>query len=256
MTSLEINKKIANGEISINNTERFFSIVIKGLLYHLQKDLVISGKQIRHIILNTGDDALYLEVKGQDHSLEPLEITNENSIYNSIPRCMVVPGGVEILTDQLTNPHTRGNFEFEYDDSLYSGNAEFRRMPVKISVSLKYYVSSYTDLLNLSQQITTKWMFIRNFNVDYMGNMVSCTYNIPPSLQGEYNMEFDEATTDNRYRTLSLDLEVETNLPVYNEKTAVMSDQMIGDFIVGGFIESNGTPNNGEIEKDESFGTV
>ena len=89
--------KIRRGEIDINNQSLFFSIIIKGLMRKLYDDLTIRDIKIPHIILNTGDDLMYLEVKGHDQSKEPYEITNEDHVYNMIPRCIVNPKGINLL---------------------------------------------------------------------------------------------------------------------------------------------------------------
>ena len=60
----------------------FFAILVKGLMLKLNKDISIRDIPIPHIIVHTGSDALYLEKKGYDNSVEPLEISNENYIYN------------------------------------------------------------------------------------------------------------------------------------------------------------------------------
>ena len=47
MSDKEITKKIRNGEIDINNQSHFFSFLIKGLLVHLNKDILELMKYVR-----------------------------------------------------------------------------------------------------------------------------------------------------------------------------------------------------------------
>ena len=77
--------KLRTGEIDANNQSLFLSILIKGLIYNLNDKISVRGKYVPHYILNTGDDIMYLEVKGQDHSIEPLEVSNEDYIYTMVP---------------------------------------------------------------------------------------------------------------------------------------------------------------------------
>lgn len=218
---------INNGVIDINNNELFLSAAVKALLFQLNHSLSLRGKTVPHIILNTGDDTMYLEVKGYDNTLEPLQVTNENYVYNAVPRCVVDMSGIEALDDQLTNPYTRGSFDIEHDDMLYAFTAEMRRMPVKISVSLKYYLDTFTDMLSLTQQLMSNMLYVQKYTFTYMGQTISATYRIPSSFNHDKNITFDGGTTESKLRTVSLDIEIETNYPVYDARTAVESSRVI-----------------------------
>jgi hypothetical protein len=170
---------------------------------------------------------MYLEKKGQDMSIEPKEVSNEDYIYNYIPRGVLTPGGVNLLTDQLTSPYTRGKLQFEYQDQLYEFTCEFRRMPLTMAVTIKYYLDSFTDTLELMQYIVTHLNFIRNFQIIYLGQSIPCSYKFPENLDEEFNAEFDGLSQDSKYKTLEVQLEVETNLPVYYPRTAIESDLTI-----------------------------
>ena len=238
--STQIWKDVRSGVLDINNQDLFFELVAKALLYDLNKKLSLRGKGIPHYILNTGDDIMYLEVKGQDHSIErPAqngvmpEVSNENYIYSIVPRCMVKPNGLNVPTDQLTSPYSYGNFEMENDDMIYTFHAEFRRMPVTIEYSLKYYLDSYTDAMSVIQQILTKLAFINNFQFSYLGNNIKATYKIPEAAETEYQMEFEGGTTDNRNRTIALDIQVDTNLPVVYAGTVIPGDKFISSLRLG-----------------------
>ena len=187
----------------------------------------MNDSPVPHLILHTGDEQMYLDVKGQDASIEPKQISNEDYVYNAIPRCIVTPAGIDIIPDQITNPYTRGTFQVEDDENLYTISAEFRRMPVKLSVTLKYYVNTYTDLLEITQKLLTNCSFIRNFNIVYLGQVIQCSYRIPESFSGEHLMEIDETLTDTRYKTLELSIEVESNLPIFANDTVVSTDNII-----------------------------
>lgn len=219
--------KLRQNEVDINNIEHFFPILAKGFIYKLNQNLVLRDIKIPHYILNTGDDIMYLEPKGQKQSIEPLENSNENFVYSQIPRCMVQPAGINIQTDQLTSPYSYGVFQVEYDDMVYGFRAEFRRMPLVANYSLKYYFDSYTDALHVGQQIITNLAFINNFSIIYLGAKIMCSYKIPEEYNTEFMMEFDGITTDQKTRTLSLDVEVQTNLPVVYPETIIPNDAYV-----------------------------
>lgn len=217
----DIYELIRKGKIDINNQEKFFSILIKGLLLKLDDDIKIRNIRVPHYIMHTGDDIMYLKGKEHDNSKEPLEVTNENYVYSVVPKCIVKPSGFDIQPDQLTSPYSIGNFQFDFKKRLYNVKAEFRRIPIKISVELKYFTDSYNDLLELIQQIISKLCFVKTFNVVYMGQVIKCSYRIPEAFSGEFLTELEGNTMEDRSKTLSISLEIETSYPVFAEKTAM-----------------------------------
>lgn len=223
----ELTNKIRRGEIDINNQSLFFSILIKGVLQALKKDLKIRNIEIPHIVLNTGDDTMYLSVKGQNQAIEPLEVSNESYIYNIIPRCIVEPKGVNLVPDQLTSPYSNGVFQLDYDNEITTFVAEFRRYPLTMTFDLNYYVDNYTDSLELMQQIITKLSFVRTFSISYMGQHIKCSYVIPETMDTEYNIQIEGNTSDLKDRKISLSLNVETYLPVYDIRTVAQNDHFI-----------------------------
>lgn len=235
---------IRKGIIDINNQQLFFSIVAKGFIYKLNQNLKVRGMNIPHYILNTGDDIMYLEVKGQNHAIEPLEVSNENFVYSQVPRCMVQPTGINIQTDQLSNPYAHGKFEMEYNDMIYGLRAEFRRIPVTYGFSLKYYLDNFVDALDVTQQIISNLSFVNLFKVIYLGQQTNCSYQIPDAFQTEYMMEFDGITTDSKFRTISVDLEVATNFPVLHAETVMPADMFIKSTVYG-------IPNIGDNKSDD-----
>lgn len=227
MEAKELVEKIKKGELDCNNQQLFFSFLLKGLLLHLNQQIKIRNLQVPHMIIHTGDDTMWLMEKEYDYSKEPYEITNEQYIYQVTPRCTVSPGSIDILTDQVSNPYTRGNFQMEVDSQLWTLNGEFRRMPLKMSVDLKYYLDSFSDMLELMQHIVSKLAFINVYKIVYMGQAIQSSYTIPTSLQDEHMVEMDGTTQDNKDRIVSLTLEIESNLPVFNPETVVVPTPII-----------------------------
>jgi hypothetical protein len=220
----QIVTKIRTGEIDINNQESFFSALIKGLLIKLNEEIQIRQIGVPHFIVHTGSDIMYLSYKKQNMKIEPHEISNENYLYTIVPRCIVNLGGIDLVPDQLTNPYSTGKLQFETNEEILTLSAEFRRMPLKIGVSLKYLTDSYSDHLELIQQIITKLAFIKTFNITYMGQMITCSYKLPENFSEQHLTELDGMTQDNKNHVMDLEIEVETNLPIYSPKTTISSD--------------------------------
>ena len=225
--SYDIIQDIRNGALDVNSQELFFPLVIKGLLRSLNDSIYIRKLPVPHYIMHTGDDRMFLEQKGYDISKEPEHISNEDWIYSITPKCIVNPGGIDLDTAQLTSPYSTGKCQLEYNDNIIALSGEFRRLPAKLSVDLKYYTDSYTDMMELIQYVTTKLAFIRTYDIVYMGQKIKCSYKIPDSFGEEHTMDIDGTLQDYREHILSLSIEVETNLPVFENRTMVLADKII-----------------------------
>ncbi len=213
-------KKVNKGEIDCNNQALFFSKVIKGFLLSINEQLSIRGIPLPHMILHTGDDTMWMEAQGYDCSVEPCEI-GESNIYSVKPRCIVNVGSIDMIPDQLTNPYTRGVMQLEYNDKLYTLNGEFRRMPVKISLDLKYILETFTDSLELMQHIVTKLVFIKTYKIEYLGQNILCSYKVPETLSDEHLAELSGDINDSKDHFINLSIELETNIPVFDNRTMV-----------------------------------
>lgn len=223
-------ERIKTGELDCNNQELFFSILLKGLMLRLDDDISIRNNPVPHMVIHTGSDIMYLERKGQNNGIEPYSVSNEDYIYQIVPRCVVTPGSIDLVPDQLTNPYVNGQFQVEDEDGIYTLRSEFRRMPIKLAVELKYLTDTFRDMLELTQQIITKLSFIRTFEITYMGQRIQCSYRIPDSFaSGEHLTELDGKTQDDKCHTMSISLEVETCFPVFSPRTVLSIEQCISN---------------------------
>lgn len=227
MNGQKVIDDIRGGALDVNGQELFFPLVLKGLLVNLRKCIKIRGEGVPHIITHMGDDRMWLDARGYDNSIEPLQISNENSIYNIVPRCNVNPGGITLDAGQLTNPYSVGQCQVNTDKGVYTLKGEFRRIPVKMSVELKYQTDSYTDLMEVIQYIVSHLAFVRTYDIMYMGQKIKCSYKIPDSFDGEHQMDLDGSISDGREHTMSMSVELETNMPVFSNKTMALADKII-----------------------------
>ena len=250
MTEQELIYAIRKGEIDCNNYESFFSLLVRGLVNDLNHRLYLRGKNIPHFILHTGDDIMYRELQGYDHSKEPAEVSNENYVYNEIPRCIVTVGSVDMIPDQLTNPYALGNLQFEYEDMLLALTAEVRRMPLRLGIDLKYYADTFTDQLSITQQIISNFAFIKVFSITYLGQRIKCSYKIPDNVSNEHMAELAGNSEENRNesRTISLSLELETNFPIYANATIMSSVGVFAKAVWGNDLTGH-KPSNEDIKR-------
>lgn len=248
----DIIQQIREGVIDINNQELFFSNVIKGLILDLNKDISVRNIKVPHFILHTGNDAMYLEIKGYDNSIEPTQISNENYIYSITPRCIINPAGIDLIPDQLTNPYSLGKLQYDSGEELYDLTAEFRRIPIKMEVELKYITDTFRDMLEIIQQVITKLSFLRTYSITYMGQHIKCSYQLPQSFSEDHLMDLDGTTTDNKSHTMELSIEIESHIPVYNEKTIMSSGDVISKYSLGDKILGKRYGDNPFYNKTES----
>jgi hypothetical protein len=129
---------------------------------------------------------------------------------------------------------------------MYSFNAEFRRMPLKLSVKLKYYLDSFNDVMTISQYIITKMLFVQNLSFDYLGQKINATYKVPTSFSHDKTITFDGGTTDSKLRTIELSLDIETNMPVYDTRTVVCNENYIS-ILKDDIIKVDTTSKNNQI---------
>lgn len=230
MTSSEIKEHIIKGGIDPNSCEDFFGGCIKAVLLWLNDNILlmkdgVTPRKVPHFILNTGDELMYRELMNYQYDRGG-KVTDEDFVYNAIPRCIVETGSISTQPDQLTQPYVRGVFELPYDGQLWEFSAETRRVPVQLSLSLKYYIDSFQDALALSQRFITDILYIRTLKFQYMGETVQVSLKFPESFDTEKptSLEFGN---EGRFKTISIDLQVDTNIPVYNPRTAVPTDKVI-----------------------------
>lgn len=230
--------------------DRFFSIVIKGALSWLTRNVVLYNKPIKHFIFNTGSSIMYIESNGYELSWS--ETTGENQIYMSKPRCVVSVGDIQIETGELTQPHIRGVYEREciYRDSNNSiikkqtngFNAEIRRIPITLSLDLNYVLSSFNESIILTEEIISKFLFQQYFNVVYLGQTIMCSIELPSSFKIETN-KIDMTSTETNQKTISLSVNICCSYPRINESTEISNSSVIQTYTMQSDLYYNDTDN-------------
>ena len=214
-----------------NKDERFFSIVTKGALSWLTRNIILYNKPIKHFIYNTGSSIMYVETNGYEMSWN--ETTGEDQIYMSRPRCIVNIGDINIEKSELTQPHIRGVYErevkYETGTNIQGFNAEIRRIPITIQLNLNYVLSSFNESIVLTEELISKFLFQQYFNVVYLGQNIMCSLEIPESFHIETN-KIDMTSTETNQKNISCSINLCCNYPRINEKTEIPNEKVIMDF--------------------------
>lgn len=209
--------------------ERYFSILIKGCLNWLNSHIVLYNKEINHFIFTTGSSIMYVESNG--YELNWQETTGEDQMYMKMPRCVCEIGDINIPMEELTNPYTRGTYERKSSlDGNYKGyNAEIQRVPIELSMTLRYVLSNFNESIILIQELIEKLLFQKYFNIIYLGQKIQCSIEFPNSTNIQLNkIDFD--STEVNQKIIEVGIKIDSYLPVINERSEIQNKQIIKEF--------------------------
>lgn len=207
-----------------NRDDRFFGLLIKGILAWLNKNIVLYNKPIKHFIFNTGSSIMYVESNGYQFSWN--ETTGEDAIYMSRPRCVVQLGDINLDTAELTQPNIRGVYERANDYNIKGYNAEFRRIPIQMSMTLNYVLSNFNESIVLLEELISKLSFQRYFKIVYLGQLIECSIEFPSSYSIEIN-KIDMTSTDVNQKNINIQINVCSSYPMFNELSEISNDSVI-----------------------------
>ena len=209
-----------------NKDERFFSILVKGLIAWFNKNVVLYNKPIKHFIFSTGSSYMYVEANGYEFILS--ETTSVDWIYMEMPRCIIEISDISFNTESLTNCFSRGEYE-RYDDetnSISGYNAEIMRVPIEMNLQFKYVLSNFNETIVLLQEIIDKFIYQKFFTIIYLGQKIRCGIEFPTSEQLELN-KIDMSSNETNQKILQFDIKLTSNYPAINERTEVSNANVI-----------------------------
>lgn len=209
-----------------NKDERFFSILVKGLIAWFNKNIVLYNKPIKHFIFSTGSSYMYVEANGYEFILS--ETSGTDWIYMEMPRCIIEISDISFNTESLTNCFSRGEYE-RYDDetnSISGYNAEIMRVPIEMNLQFKYVLSNFNETIVLLQEIIDKFIYQKFFTIIYLGQKIRCGIEFPTSEQLELN-KIDMSSNETNQKVLQFDIKLTSNYPAINERTEVSNANVI-----------------------------
>ena len=217
-----------------NRDDRFFSVLIKGAIAFLNSHIKMYDKPINHFIFNTGSSYMFVESNGYEFSWN--ETSGEDSMYMELPRCVVEIGNISIPQEELSQSFARGNYERKDEDVIKGYNAEIKRLPIEMNLSLHYTFSNFNESIVVLQELFDELVFQRYFSIAYLGQIVRCSIEFPNSTQLEIG-KIDFSAAEIVQRNINLDVIICTNYPLINQKTEINSNQIISKF--KGYLQSN-----------------
>lgn len=211
-----------------NRDERFFALLIKGFIGWMTRHIILYNKPVRHFINNTGNSYMYMENIGYEFSWT--ETSGEDQIYMQTPRATVNIDSFSFPMEELTSPYARGTYERRSGNDIKGYNAQMRRLPIEMTINVHYVLSTMNEALILMQEIVDSFIFQRYFNINYLGNIVTCSIEFPNSEQIQIN-QLDVMSTDTNQKTIDLSLIVCTTYPKIEEDTEIQTDKVIRFFV-------------------------
>lgn len=211
-----------------NRDERYFAVLLKGMLAWFNNNIVMYNKPINHFIFTTGSSYMYIESNGYEFKWN--ETSGEDWMYMQLPRCAVELGSLRVPTEELTSPFVRGNYERREGNSIKGFNAQLRRLPIEMDFTFRYYFSNFNESIVFLQEALDKLLFQRYFNISYLGEIIKCSIEMPQDFNIQIN-PIDMASTDPKQRTIELAIKLNSNYPLIDETTEIGTDRVISTFV-------------------------
>ena len=198
------------------------------------------NEPIKHFIFNTGSAYMYVESNGYEYSWS--ETTGEDQMYMTLPRCVCEINDINIPIEDLTNPYVRGVYERQSSITKeYKGyNAQIRRLPLEVTMTLRYVLSNFNESIILAQEIIDRLVFQQYFNINYLGQKIQCSIEFPVQTNINVNkIDFD--STETNQKIIELQIKINTYYPIINELTEVENSKVISALDGNLNIEQNNT---------------
>ena len=211
-----------------NRDERYFAVLLKGMLAWFNNNIVMYNKPINHFIFTTGSSYMYIESNGYEFKWN--ETSGEDWMYMQLPRCVVEPGSLRVPTEELTSPFVRGNYERRDGNSIKGFNAQVRRLPIEMDFTFRYYFSNFNETIVFLQEALDKLLFQRYFNISYLGEIIKCSIEMPQDFNIQIN-PIDMTSTDPKQRTIELAIKLNSNYPLVDDRTEIGTDRVISTFV-------------------------
>ena len=243
-----------------NRDERFFSVLLKGALSWLNNNIVMYDKPINHFVFVTGSSYMYIESNGYEFSWS--ETSGEDWMYMQLPRCVVELGGIRIPTEELSSPFVRGFYERRDGDVIKGFNAQIRRLPIEMDITLRYEFGTFNESIIFIQEALDKLLFQKYFNIAYLGMIIKCSIEMPQDFNIQIN-PIDMTSTDPKQRTIELSVKLNSNYPLVDETTEIGTDKVIMSFSNPLTLKNSDDEyvtvwynDNGHLVKDNGDGTT
>lgn len=208
--------------------DRYFSLLIKGLLSFLNENILLYNKSINHFFYNTGSSYLYIEKNGYEFNLS--ETSNDDIIYMELPRCILDLDNISYNNNELSNPFSNGIYErLDKNNNINGYSAEIKRLPIELSINLKYILSNFNESIILIEQILNKLVYQKYFKFTFLGREIACSIEVPESQKININ-KIDMTSKEQNVKNIEFNIKLCSNYPIINERTEIPINKIISTF--------------------------
>ena len=144
-----------------------------------------------------------------------------------MPRCIVEMDSVSIPLEELTQPYVRGVYERIVGNEIVGMNAEMRRLPLEVTLKIRYILSNFNESVVLLQEIIDKLVFRKYFSITYLGQTIKCSLNWPTDQSVQIN-KIDMTSSETNQKSIEFSLKLSTSYPQVDERTESRNDSIIG----------------------------
>lgn len=209
-----------------NKDERFFSILMKGILSYLNNHIILYNKPIKHFILTTGSSYMYLENDGYNFSYT--ETSGEDQMYMEMPRCVISMNDLTVPQGELSCPYAVGTYDRIEGKNIKNYAANIRRIPIEWNLNLSYVLSNFNESIVLLEEIINKFIWQQYFYITYLGQKIQCSIEFSNIPKIELNKT--DFTTDIHLKKVEFQVKICSNYPIINERTEIPTTQVISSF--------------------------
>ena len=227
-----------------NRDERYFAVLLKGVLSWLNTNIVLYNKGINHFIFNTGSSYLYVESNGYEFSMN--ETSGEDGIYMKMPRCVIELGDINTPMEELSSPYVRGVYERRDGNDIRGYNAQMRRMPIEMNLNARYVLSNFNEAIILLQELIDKVSFQQYFRIVYLGQIIDCSIEMDNAYQIQFN-KIDMTNTETNQKTIEFAFKICSNYPMIDERTEDRVENVIKSFSTGIGVYNNISKNDNNL---------
>lgn len=174
------------------------------------EDMKIQFKKFKNNLpiyfYNTGDEVFLYDSMNSDNPTNSIESAQQ------VPRMVLSLGNISVDSQQLSNPHVRGEFIFNANgrDSVFSSS--IRRIPLNFKVNCVVTVSNVIEQLRFIELIMLILYRTPTFNFQYLSKTNYGSYSISDDFETERNLELGFDSTSRR-PTVGFNVDIDLQYP-------------------------------------------
>ena len=223
--------------IKTNKDDSVFRCIIVALLSELNNEIKFNNRfsddNIKEVKI-----PFYFSLTGQerfllDHFLQDAVVDEINEtaigVYDSIPRGVLTLDGVSIDAGALVNKNIRSVITEEVDSELKMFSYDTLIIPLIFNFNVKILVNNVLEIFKVSESLIKTFYKNKTFYVDLGGYRVAGNIKMPEDFT--QNKMLDFGFSDKKEYSLEFPIEINSYMPVFDDKSKVFAGNRIETII-------------------------